>query len=238
MKFLKNNINKIFFIISYVLIMYFFADHFSVILGSNSNTIGEMNEMTIIINTVIYVMLLVIGYILLSTEIKTDFEKLKKHDAMKLFLIILVAFIMIYVGNVIGNFLTMLFGGVGESQNEIGINEILLGKGGFFMIITTMFIGPIVEELVFRKSLTQTLRNLKINDSLIIFVVALIFGLIHVASAGDYVFIFPYFIMGLNFGILEKVTKNIYPGMILHILNNTIATIITIIMSIISGAFI
>ena len=92
------------------------------------------------------------------------------------------------------------------------------------MIVFIVVVGPIVEELVFRKSMHEILRSLKLPTWLVLGISSVLFGLIHVISAGDFVEVFPYILMGVTIGSLEIKTKNIYPSIFVHIFINALST--------------
>ena len=84
-------------------------------------------------------------------------------------------------------------------------------------------IGPIVEELIFRKSMHEIFRYFKLPSWAVLLISSVLFGLIHVVSAKDFVQVFPYICMGLTLGWLEIKTKNIFPSIFVHIFNNGVA---------------
>ena len=130
---------------------------------------------------------------------------------------------LVYAGNLVGNILTTIFGGTGNSANQSAIETIVFSPYGILMIIFIVIIGPIVEELIFRKSIHQVLRSFKLPTWLVLVISSVLFGLIHVIGAGDFVQVFPYIFMGLTLGWLEIKTKNIYPSIFVHIFNNAVA---------------
>ena len=104
-------------------------------------------------NLAIYIILLVVGFFTLKKEIKTDFNNLNKTNAMSVLGMCTVGIIVAYIGNYIGSIVSIMFGGDDNSANQEAIEMIMFSKYGIFMCIATMFIGPIVEELVFRKGI-------------------------------------------------------------------------------------
>ena len=87
-------------------------------------------------------------------------------------------------------------------------------------------IGPIVEEFVFREALLGSLLKGGINKWVAISVSALVFGLIHANPAQ-----IPFAtIIGFIFGIIYYKMGNIVIPSILHILNNSTAVVMMIVM--------
>lgn len=236
MKYIKQNINKIVLLIIYIVMFYGVANLSGIIF--KDIVVENHKEMlyTTVLNITIYTILLISCIILLKNEIKTDFKKLNNTDAMNVFFICLVGIICVYFGNILGSIITSIFGGSGSSQNQEAIEAILLSKYGIFIIIDLAIIGPIVEELVFRKSIHGILRSLKCPTWLMLIISSVLFGLIHVLDGGDFVEVFPYILMGVTLGGIEIYSKNIYPSIFVHIFINTIATGMIIYMSMLEKA--
>lgn len=94
-------------------------------------------------------------------------------------------------------------------------------SGSVYIIIPIAFLGPIVEEIVFRKVIVQEFLNMSLKPYMAILLSALLFGLIHMNPA-QMVFAFA---AGLIFGWIYLKTGSILPGIIGHIINNTIGII-------------
>ena len=62
------------------------------------------------------------------------------------------------------------------------------------------------------------------SSGVILLISSILFGLIHVISAGDFVQVFPYIFMGLTLGRLEIKNENIYPSIFVHIFINGLST--------------
>lgn len=87
-------------------------------------------------------------------------------------------------------------------------------------------IGPIVEEFVFREALIGSMLRGGMNKWVAISVSALVFGIIHANPAQ-----IPFAtIIGFIFGIIYYKTGNIVIPSILHILNNSTAAVMMIVM--------
>lgn len=223
-KFIKQNINKIIVLIIYVVMFYVVGELIPIIFGDYVQTQSQAILFTVINNAIIYITLIVSCLILLNKEIITDFKKLEKQNAVKVFLTCLAGVGLVYAGNIVGSILTSIFGGTGSSANQEALEKILFSPYGFLMIVFIVVVGPIVEELVFRKSMHEILRSLKLPTWLVLGISSVLFGLIHVISAGDFVEVFPYILMGVTIGSLEIKTKNIYPSIFVHIFINALST--------------
>ena len=236
MKLVKQNLNKILLLIIYIVMFYGVANlckniFKDIVIQNNAQLLYSTS-----VNISIYGILLISGIILLKKEIVTDFKTLYKTDAMRTFLICVVGIICVYIGNLLGSSITTILGGADSSQNQEGIEELLLSKYGVFIILDLAIVGPIVEELVFRKSMHDILRSFKCPTWVMLIISSVLFGLIHVIDSGDFVQVFPYILMGVTLGGIEIYSKNIYPSIFVHIFINTIATGMIIFMSMLENA--
>ena len=77
-------------------------------------------------------------------------------------------------------------------------------------------------------------RYFKLPSWAVLLISSVLFGLIHVISAKDFVQVFPYICMGLTLGWLEIKTKNIFPSIFVHIFNNGVATAMIFFMDVFS----
>ena len=93
--------------------------------------------------------------------------------------------------------------------------------GGIFII--TMTVAPaFIEEMVFRGIVMQSLR--RFGDMFALVSSAIIFGIFHLNLIQT-----PYaFILGLCIGYFVMRTGSLWVGVIMHFLNNSIATVLTL----------
>lgn len=110
-------------------------------------------------------------------------------------------------------------------------NEEMLMEMPVVQAICAILLAPILEELVFRRSL----KNFTNNKHLYAITTGLIFGLIHVTSSITSVndlpmllYLFPYGALGIAFGYAYKKTNNIYGTMVIHGIHNAISISIMI----------
>ncbi|PAT01024.1 hypothetical protein CI105_08810 [Candidatus Izimaplasma bacterium ZiA1] len=123
------------------------------------------------------------------------------------------------IASVILNFLTN-----GEqAQNQEMLEEMF--KDNFFnkisLVIYSVLFAPLVEELLFRKSINGLFKNPVIG----LIISSLAFGLIHVISGGDYIQIIYYAALGFALGASYMISKkNIFVPIILHMGFNALVT--------------
>ena len=92
--------------------------------------------------------------------------------------------------------------------------------------ICAIILAPIIEELVFRRSLIKFTSNKHIYA----LTTGLIFGFIHITSSINSIndlimllYIIPYSSVGIALGYAYKKTNNIYGTLIMHSIHNAIA---------------
>lgn len=120
---------------------------------------------------------------------------------------------------------------IAQNQQEI-INS--LNKSPMYTLFLTIFIAPILEELVYRLSFRKMFKH---TNFLFIFFSGLFFGMMHVLGTietlTDLLFIIPYSIPGFIFAYIYTRSKNIFTPISLHFIHNTVMMILQIIIIII-----
>jgi membrane protease YdiL (CAAX protease family) len=166
----------------------------------------------------------------LAPYIFRDIKDAKAYQPKWLGLII-AGYLYVLAGNIFANVLTQLLYFITGKEESISVNqsiilESLRGGGAFLMILSAVILGPIVEELIFRKAFFGIISNQKIA----MVVSSLLFGLIHVLAEPTFldlvINIIPYVIIGFVFGsIYIKHQKNIFIVTIIHMITNLISII-------------
>lgn len=118
------------------------------------------------------------------------------------------------------------------SANQLSINMMLKSPYSILIIITAVIIGPIVEELVFRKSFFGLIKN----ERYALIISSLVFGLIHITTeiiSGDFGLVLinslPYIAGGFVFGYIYMINKkNIVIPIIAHMGYNLISVLISL----------
>lgn len=88
-------------------------------------------------------------------------------------------------------------------------------------LITASLVAPVVEEVVFRGAILRALLQQKWNPWVAILISAAIFGIIHLNLTQGV----SAFVVGIFMGWLFYRTRSIWPGVILHMMNNTISSL-------------
>lgn len=171
---------------------------------------------------IIYLVSLVFIY---RKELKEDFKDFKENGAGYIF-----KYAPLYLLGVIlmgiTNALLVKVTGIEMSTNEQNVRT-LIKYYPLYMSFSSVMYAPIVEELIFRKSI----KNLFNDNVLFVLMSGLIFGLIHVVGTGneginEILMGIPYIIMGLDFAYIYAKTKNIFTTMTLHSIHNLTLLII------------
>ena len=174
----------------------------------------------IFISDIIYVM--TIFYLLKDEIIKDlkDFKKKYKYYLSKYFVIYAFGVILMGISNKILYYITRQE----LSGNETSIRN-LLDKYPFYMVFSAVLFAPIVEEIIFRK----TVRNVFNKKYLYILMSGLIFGILHISDYSNFNEILlgiPYIIMGIDFAYIYYKSNNIFTTISLHSIHNLLLVLI------------
>jgi len=91
-------------------------------------------------------------------------------------------------------------------------------EGTWFGVLAIAIVGPILEEMLFRGAITSVLLKAYTPKKAIIYS-ALIFGIFHINPAQ----ILTAFLLGLLLAWLFYKTHSLIPGILIHILNNSLS---------------
>ncbi|RJX24694.1 MAG: CPBP family intramembrane metalloprotease [Acholeplasma sp.] len=181
-----------------------------------------------IVNFAVYLVLIPGVLYFLKPDLKMDLSEIKPKKN-ELFLAIIIGYAYIWIGNIVSsygsNFLSQLFNmQIDEAVNQEIIISAVRSSGAILMIVSAVFIGPVVEELIFRKALFGLIKK----DSLALIASTVIFGLIHVIGESSIqaalINGLSYFVMGFVFGLIYlKNKRNIVVPILVHILSNAIS---------------
>ena len=116
-------------------------------------------------------------------------------------------------------------------QNDGADNEQLVQQMitalPILMVFSAGFIAPIVEEITFRKVFRDNIKK----DILFILVSGIFFGFLHVFPAdnlGQFLYIIPYSSLGISFAIMYQKTNTVFTSISMHMMHNTILTLLSI----------
>ena len=129
--------------------------------------------------------------------------------------------IMIFSNLIISKFFT----GLGE--NEQNVQELISFTPTIAFFITT-FLAPFNEEMIFRKTLQDSIKN----KYIFMIVSALIFGLVHVIGSSnpyEYLLIISYGAVGFMFAHTINKTDNIFCTIMVHMFHNGLLTLFAVV---------
>ena len=147
------------------------------------------------------------------------FRSAKKTD------ILLSIFLALIVGTVSTKLVNFLIRQMPDKVPE-GLeltNEILRSADGYLLLsflFGVCIFAPVVEEVIFRGILWWPIEKL-FSSNVALIVTSVLFSLAH----ADLLHIIAVFPLGVLFGILRKRTGSIWPSIIAHAANNTMASI-------------
>jgi len=184
-----------------------------------------------LINFLIYLLIFPVLIILLKPSLSYDFGELKVESKSKILATIVTGYVFLIFANLIAatfaNGLSLLFDQPVEvSINQLTIEQTLNSNGAIFMVLSAVVLGPIVEELVFRKAIFGLIKK----PYIALVVSSFVFGAIHLLSEASLVDALingvSYIIMGFVFGLIYiRTKKNIFYPIAVHMISNLISIV-------------
>ena len=225
----KNYIINCLIGITIVLFYFYFNDILLLFL----NYIGIKPSNFSIINQVIYLLsvtifMLFTMILIYHKEIKKDFINFKNNFKEYFSKYNKYWLIMIFLMTISSGFVSIFTNGI--SQNETLIRNTMKSNIPYFIYtcISCSLIAPIMEELVFRKSIKKIIPT----KYLFIIISGLLFGSMHVLglveNPFDYLYILPYSIPGFVLAYTYEKSNNIFVPIGIHFFHNTVLLIIQI----------
>ncbi len=180
------------------------------------------NVMLNFFSSILLVLILTLIY---RKELSKEFKIFKKNFAEN----INIAFNYWFIGliiMVVSNLLIAMFFKTGGATNEKTVQNMITSLP-WLMLINAGVIAPFNEEIVFRKSIKDVVKN----KFLFAFISFLVFGLAHVlgcTSWVDYLYIVPYGALGGAFALAYYDTNTVFSSMSMHMFHNFILTLFSI----------
>jgi len=185
-------------------------------------------EMQIILTSFSSATLLLILFLIYRKDLIEEWEIFKKNLANNLndgISYWLIGLIIMLVSNII---ISQLLN-AGQPGNEQAVQS-MINTLPWLMLISAGFLAPITEEIVFRKSIKDVIKD----KYLYIMVSFVLFGLAHVLgnanSLVDWLFIIPYGALGASFAAAYCKTNTIFVPISMHMFHNTLLTLISILL--------
>ena len=152
----------------------------------------------------------------LSVRRRLRINRISKNT---LFSIIIISVGFIIIIDALDRIVYALFGSpdfLSELVEQLKITSVL---NGILIILTTIIVAPLVEEILFRGFLQKVLEESWEDITKAILVTSLFFALVHLNPH----WIVQIYLLGMLLGYLSWRTNSIIPGIILHGLNNGFA---------------
>lgn len=184
------------------------------------------------LNYPVYFLLFVLGILAYREELQKQLSLIlpKKKDFLKtISLYMVLVFLLTIASNLLSGFIKQTLGLPLQGQNDASIQVALLENPYLFLLVGC-FIGPVVEELFFRRFFLGTFLA-KFSNWIGIVLTTFLFAILHMHSwtLSEWATAISYLGGGLLYTLLYlKKDKNIWYPIALHCCNNIIAFIITL----------
>ncbi len=180
------------------------------------------NMLTNFISNLIYLLLIII---ILRKSLKKDFIDYK-NNFTSYFKIGARAWLIGVLIMIFSNLILNIFIFNGNiSGNEQAVRKVLF-EYPLLVMISSVFIAPIVEEITFRKILKDSINT----KWLYIIFSGFVFGLLHsltdISSILNFFYIIPYGALGSSFAYMNYKTNNIFTSITFHFLHNFITVVL------------
>jgi membrane protease YdiL (CAAX protease family) len=125
---------------------------------------------------------------------------------------------------IISNMIISSFSPITMPENEQAIRE-TLSISPLFIIISSVIIAPILEEILFRKTLFDIIKN----KNAYVIISGLVFGAFHIIGIGEslysWLYVIPYAALGVAFAYTYVKTNNLVTSICLHSFHNLITVV-------------
>lgn len=209
-------------IFSYVFVMFLFP-YIALYALSALFNISDPITLQVYANLVSYVLLVGITLLLFGKELLSDFKKIKSSG--NYIRAVLVGWIILWICSIVSNMIVMSITQSEESSVNQQVIEQCMAIYPVLMGITTVLFAPLVEEIVFRYTIMEGFLN---RPWIGITLSSVLFGVIHVISAGDFIYAIPYVAMGFALGYTYYKNQNIWYSIGVHLFQNLFSTIVLI----------
>ncbi|MBQ4583992.1 MAG: CPBP family intramembrane metalloprotease [Bacilli bacterium] len=201
----SKNIGKFLIILFlYFALSYVLAFAFQEAFNSKNNLINQTSS---ILASLFILLVLALFHI---PKIINDSRNLTKDNLKLAYKNWLIGLIIMYISN---TFILLINKDLAANETA---NRAILEQAPIYAILVMIVIAPITEEIIFRLSLKKIFKS----KYTYCFFSGLIFGLMHLTSIKEILFIVPYGALGFFFAKTLYDTDNIFAPTITHITHN------------------
>ena len=223
MKYLNNKTLNKWLLFLCLTISYLLFDIVYALIGIDFNTItSETYVLLSVLKYTLFMILLIFIYRKYLKEKWSDFKNnFKKYLSISFKDWITGLLIMMVANMIINEFIT----GAGENEEIV---QKLISAFPIVAFFMTTFFAPFNEEMIFRKSLQNCIKN----KYIFMILSGFIFGLVHVLGASnpyEYLLIISYGALGFMFAHTLSETDNIFCTIMMHLLHNGLLTILAMV---------
>ena len=192
------------------------------ILGfTNHNILNNFNAITIVSAICNYILPFPVLFYLMRKIEKQEMEK--ESLSLKKFLLYLsITFTLMWIGNMVGLAITSAIGSLFHTEITNPVQTLIGSTDIWLNMILISVLGPIFEEIFFRKFLID--RTIKYGARVSIILSAVIFGFFH----GNLSHFFYAFLLGGFFAYVYIRTGKIIYTIILHIIVNLMGSVVSL----------
>lgn len=171
------------------------------------------NQGLLLVNLSVYLILLISINLLYKNEIRNEFEKAKKKN-IKFFLVYGLG---LWIINLVIDNIVAFFGTSTPENQEIV--DTLSATNYLISFVIFVFIGPVVEEIIFRYIIMNHFEQKR--KYLGILISSFLFGVLHISTLNFGEFLM-YFISGFYLGIIYYKSNNLIAPIGAHVFSNLI----------------
>ena len=165
------------------------------------------------------IVLTILLFIIFWSDLKKDFKVFRKKFG-EITDVAIKYWVIGFVCMLVSNLLIQLLLPVSIASNEQEIRK-FIDSTPFFAFLATCVFAPLLEELIFRKSFKDAIKN----KWLFIILSGFVFGAMHVLgsieSLYSLLYIIPYSSLGISFAYMYYKTDNIFSSIFAHFVHNT-----------------
>ena len=194
------------------------------LMGITFNGIDDSTR--VILNVIFSFRTAIILFLIYYNDFKDDLIKFKSNLIYNLdtgFKCWIIGLIIMMISNLILNFIL----NAGSANNEQAVQN-LLSSSPTIMAINICLFAPFNEEIAFRKTIKDVLKN----KWLFVILSFILFGGAHVINSAetfvDYLYIIPYGALGGVFAYAFYKTDTIFTSITMHMIHNTILVILSL----------